>query len=193
MAQDVIQAFQLKYGKRQLQHLINQMDLCQSKTGTDLLKEISILDAMYWISGSWNEVDCSTITKCFSNCRFKSVSTDSGDDDDNDAGNADNYPLALQSLARQLFDCDFQELINIMVTCSDETQDWERPATELLLGKSGVKSIQGMTMRRKVTLWQNQLSVQLMIVFSMLKKSKILPLITAKVLFYNHLCIWMTC
>ena len=36
----------------------------------------------------------------FSNCRFKSVSTDSGDNDnDNDADNADNYPLALQSLA----------------------------------------------------------------------------------------------
>ena len=58
------------------------MDLCQGKTGTDLLKEISILDAVYRISGSWNEVDCSTITKCFSNCGFKSVSTDNGYNDD---------------------------------------------------------------------------------------------------------------
>ena len=81
MDQGIIQAFNLKYRKRQLQHVIKKMDLCQGKTGTDLLKEISILDVVYWTSGSWNEVDCSTITKCFSNCGFKSVSTDSGDND----------------------------------------------------------------------------------------------------------------
>ena len=52
MDQGVIQAFKLKYRKRQLQHVTNQMDLCQGKTGTDLLKEISILDTVYWISGS---------------------------------------------------------------------------------------------------------------------------------------------
>lgn len=135
MDQGVIQAFKLKYRKRQLQHVINQMDLSQGKTGTDLLKEISILDAIYWISGSWNEVECSTITKCFSNCGFQSASTDTSSGDNDDDNDADNYPLALQSLTRQLFDCDFQELINIdkeMVTCSDETQNWERPATDLL-------------------------------------------------------------
>ena len=53
------------------------------------------------------------------------MSTDNGEYDDNDAGSTNYYFLALQFLARQLFDCDFQELINIdkkMETCSDETQ-----------------------------------------------------------------------
>lgn len=38
-------------------------------------------------------------------------------------------------LARQLFDCDLQQLIDIdkeFLTCDSEIRDWDRPASELL-------------------------------------------------------------
>jgi hypothetical protein len=38
--------------------------------GSDILKKISILDAIYWVAKSWEEVEKSTIVKCFRKSGF---------------------------------------------------------------------------------------------------------------------------
>jgi hypothetical protein len=55
MDQEIIQFEKLKYRKKQLQFLNKQMDKC-SKTGSEILKDINILKAIFWINKSWNEV-----------------------------------------------------------------------------------------------------------------------------------------
>ena len=50
MDQGIIQATKLKFRKRQLQFMLSQMDKGESKTGTQILKDIYILDAIFWIS-----------------------------------------------------------------------------------------------------------------------------------------------
>jgi len=67
MDQGIIQATKLKFRKRQ----ISQMDKCESKTGSQILKDISILDAIFWISRSWDEIEITTIEKCFAKAGFK--------------------------------------------------------------------------------------------------------------------------
>ncbi|XP_069102038.1 tigger transposable element-derived protein 4-like [Argopecten irradians] len=70
MDQGIIQAMKLKYRKRQLQYLIAQMDRQKRLTGSQLLKHITILGVIYWVSSAWTDVDSSTITKCFSKAGF---------------------------------------------------------------------------------------------------------------------------
>ena len=50
MDQDIIQAAaKLKYRKRQLQYVISEMDQNVHMCGTELLKQMSVLDAIFWI------------------------------------------------------------------------------------------------------------------------------------------------
>ncbi|XP_053391290.1 tigger transposable element-derived protein 4-like [Mercenaria mercenaria] len=141
MDQGIIQAMKLKYRKKQLQYVISQMELKQGKSGFDLLKDISVLDAIYWVARAFKEVEISTIVKCFAKCGFQLNSVESEsectvlNDSESDEEEDDNYPIALHVMARQLFDCDFMELLNIdkeFKTCDSEMKDWDRPATELL-------------------------------------------------------------
>ncbi|XP_053406646.1 tigger transposable element-derived protein 4-like [Mercenaria mercenaria] len=71
MDQGIIQAMKLKYRKKQLQYVISQMELKQGKSGFDLLKDISVLDAIYWVARAFKEVEISTIVKCFAKCGFQ--------------------------------------------------------------------------------------------------------------------------
>jgi hypothetical protein len=41
-----------------------------TKLGPEILREITILQAYYWISAAWKEVDSDTIVKCFAKCGF---------------------------------------------------------------------------------------------------------------------------
>ena len=43
-----------------------------TKTGSEILKSIllNVLDAIYWINSSWNEVDDTTMIKCFNKTGF---------------------------------------------------------------------------------------------------------------------------
>lgn len=146
MDQGIIQTMKLKYRKRQLQFVINQMDRQPTKTGSEILKTVSVLDAVYWVASSWKEVEASTIQKCFAKCGFVEHTSTSAaetpaaaacDDKEqhNDDDEADDYPIAVHIMARKLFDCEFEELLDIdkcMKTCNDEPIDWERPARELL-------------------------------------------------------------
>jgi hypothetical protein len=52
------------------------MEKDKSKCGSELLKNINILQAIYWINRSWQEVETSTIQKCFAKCGFRDFSRD---------------------------------------------------------------------------------------------------------------------
>ena len=51
-----------KYRKTQLRYMITQMERSKEKD-CQLLKEINVLKAIYWIKQIWNDVKCDTIVK----------------------------------------------------------------------------------------------------------------------------------
>lgn len=141
MDQGIIQTLKLKFRKRQLQHVIYEMDKDKSKCGSQLLKDITILQAIYWIHRSWQEVETTTIQKCFAKCGFQDLASQHlSDDSDSDYDQDDNVPLKVVSMARQLFGCDFQELVQLdqhMSTCDQNVRDWSKSANELLADLDG--------------------------------------------------------
>ncbi|XP_033741911.1 uncharacterized protein LOC117328485 [Pecten maximus] len=125
----------IKYRKRQLKHVIRAMDKDKTKCGTQLLKDITLLQAIYWIDSAWKEVDVTTITKCFIKCGFSESQQRIHDDDDNDDDNDDDVPLSVLALSRDLFDCDFKDLVAIdqsMATCDLALTDWNKDAKDIL-------------------------------------------------------------
>ena len=131
MDQGIIQTLKLKYRRRQLQQLLSATDNTQDCS--QLLKGITILDAIYWIAKSWDEVEPSTIQKCFLRCGFQLCNVDSIVDDSCDDYD-DNVPLSMIRLAWDLFDCEFKELaIDIdVLTCDTNEVDWKKTASELI-------------------------------------------------------------
>ena len=142
MDQGIIQTLKLKYRKRQLQYVFGQMD-STDKTGTDILKQISILDAIYWINGSWKEIEPSTIQRCFKKCGLSADLFVSGNGLVSDSGQCDvdedEVPLSVLKMSKELFGVEFQELLNIdhsapvCGTCdSESTMNWSNDAQTLL-------------------------------------------------------------
>lgn len=130
MDQGIIQTMKLKYRKRQLQHILSAMEKDKTKCGSELLKEINVLQAIYWINSAWKEVELSTIQKCFVKCGFKDIVTN---DEDSDID--DDIPLSVVALANELFGCDFHDLVELdreVQTSDDTIIDWSKPADELL-------------------------------------------------------------
>jgi len=138
----------LKYRNKQLKHILSNLDN-STKVRSQLLKEISVLDVIYWISAAWKELDSSTIVKCSQKAGFKMDKdrslTQSHVSDDGDVGVAesdeendveDDVPIAVLSLSRELFGCDFKELVAIdkhTETCDSITRDWDNtPALDIL-------------------------------------------------------------
>ena len=133
MDQGIIQTMKLKYRKRQLQHVISAMKKDTSKCGSQLLKGINILQAIYWVHNAWKHVEAFTIQKCFAKCGFKdsevaiSAASDVNTDDD--------LPLVILAKLKQLFNCTFQELADSdasVPTCEEGSLNWTRPTSELL-------------------------------------------------------------
>ena len=58
-----------KYRKTQLRYMITQMERSKEKD-CQLLKEINVLKAIYWIKQIWNDVKCDTIVKWFKKFGF---------------------------------------------------------------------------------------------------------------------------
>lgn len=53
---------------------------------------------------------------------------DGGDDDEDD-----DVPLAVLQLSRELFGCEYLELVKMdanMETCDNQERDWDKPASE---------------------------------------------------------------
>jgi hypothetical protein len=139
MDQGIIQTLKLKFRKRQLKQMVREMEV-SSKCGSEILKNISLLDAIYWIDRSWAEVETSTIVKCFRNCGFinsdctKGSKADDHEADSSDDADEDDVPLAVLQLSRDIFGCEFKELVQIdanMKTCADG-QDWDKCTLDII-------------------------------------------------------------
>jgi len=117
-----------------MSHMVTQMNKYPTAVGSELLKQTSVLDAIFWLHNSWNEVEESTILKCFKRCGFKFSDIDQDSElDDSD----DDVPLATLKLTRELFDIEFSELVkidnDIRTSEQNENVDWDQSSAQDLL------------------------------------------------------------
>ncbi|XP_071481843.1 tigger transposable element-derived protein 4-like [Diadema antillarum] len=70
MDQGIIQATKLKFRKRQLTSILHRLEAERDLTAPELMKSTNVLQAIQWISRSWNEVEPETIKKCFRRCEI---------------------------------------------------------------------------------------------------------------------------
>jgi hypothetical protein len=79
----IIQCVKLHYRKKLLRHVITELDDYDSPT--ELIKDVTVLDAILWLDAAWERLQPSTIMKCFRKCGFEtpldapSTSTDPSD------------------------------------------------------------------------------------------------------------------
>ena len=94
----------LKYRKRPLRHVL--MQLSAGKTSQEIVDSVNVLDACHWISTSMNDIQPSTIIKCFAKCGMKEsldvADPDTDDDDD----------VTLARLIEQLRDHDIPQSLS---------------------------------------------------------------------------------
>ena len=95
------------------------------------------LDAIYWLYNKClDNVLESTVTKCFKGCGFGLDEITSENSIEYSEDIDDNIPLAAIKLTREIFGCDFSELVEIdslETTCECEINiNWDKPAEELL-------------------------------------------------------------
>ncbi|XP_053405027.1 uncharacterized protein LOC128558824 [Mercenaria mercenaria] len=105
-----------------LLHEVKEINRQPAISGSELLKQLNILIAIYWINNSWSEVEESTIRKCFVKSGFgkvsdadisdkessdQSVNSDTVNRDDDDSDD-DDIPLAAMKMSYGLFGCSFQ-------------------------------------------------------------------------------------
>jgi len=133
MDQGIIQTMKLKFYQQQSQRIIREMDNT-SLSGSELLKKITVLDTIYWISRAWNSVDTSTIIKCFNKCGFDKVRQtpprETDDDSDDDA-----VPILelVRRYAEEIYGTDIRKVINADIpTCDNNEVDWDASATAIL-------------------------------------------------------------
>ncbi|XP_050406602.2 tigger transposable element-derived protein 4, partial [Patella vulgata] len=141
MDQGIIETFKKHYRKRQLEHVIMQMEKDTTSTNTEILKCLDILTVIYWISNSWKSVLDTTITKCFRRCGFQLDKAESESDEDDEF----NLPLSLLRLSKQVFDTDFVSLPTIdcdLATCDVNVGeiDWTKSANDLLAEEIGERN-----------------------------------------------------
>jgi hypothetical protein len=138
MDQGIIQALKLRYRRRQLQKTIMKMDTDKTLNGSDLLKQISVLDAIYWTSNSWNDLDNSTIQKCFKRCGFiHQENVEKYTDNE-----SDDVPLIVLQMANDLFGISYKNLVEIdseLRTCDNDKTDWTQNAQDILFNKNDIE------------------------------------------------------
>ncbi|XP_053388839.1 tigger transposable element-derived protein 6-like [Mercenaria mercenaria] len=110
MDQGIIQTKKPKFYQQQSQHIINEMEK-STQSGSELLKQISVLDTIFWINRAWKTVDATTTMKCFDKCGFEKVrqtpiETESHSDCDSD----DDIPLIELARSQGIYGTDIREI-----------------------------------------------------------------------------------
>lgn len=121
--QGIIRAFKARYRKLMIKSLLSKIE--QTESASELCKEISILDAIYWISKAWNDTKDSTIVKCF---RLAGFSTDNNNDvpDETEDEDDEEDDIPLIQLARQLRELPQEYDFNFDATIPTEEDSTER-------------------------------------------------------------------
>jgi hypothetical protein len=70
--QGIIQCFKTLYRKNLVRHLITQVEAGGSDSGS-IIEDITVLDAVHWISRAWNDVSSQCIQNCFRKAGFSSL------------------------------------------------------------------------------------------------------------------------
>lgn len=132
MNQGIIQAAKMKFRRHQLSYIVAKLAQDPHQKASVVLKDINILQAINWFHASWTELDPVTIQNCFTKCHFSAVKIEK----DADHTPEDDTPISLLLASRQLYDCEFNQLVDIdssLPTDSpDTTVDWNQPATDIL-------------------------------------------------------------
>lgn len=68
MDQGIIKALKSGYRQRLLKSILAKME--SEEAGDKIVCSITVLDAIYWISQAWDDINPETIQKCFSRCGF---------------------------------------------------------------------------------------------------------------------------
>ena len=79
MDEEVMQVIKLKFRGLQLRHIVRKMVIEDDRSGPELLKDTSLLDAIYWLYQAWHDINAKNIVRCFFKAGFK-VSKSSLDD-----------------------------------------------------------------------------------------------------------------
>ena len=87
MDQGVIKAVKTRYKKLLLTSLLQKLEDCE--TVTELVKKVTVLDAVNWVCKAWNDLPPTTIQKYFRRSGFELERSAEVEDDDDD-----NVPLA---------------------------------------------------------------------------------------------------
>lgn len=115
----IIRAVKANYRKRLLRHLLLKMD--EAHSVTDLVKEVTLLDAILWMRNAWDATSSTTIQKCFANCGFNTgLSTPPADTTEED-DTTDLNPAMADMTWDEYVDAD------VNVATSNTTDDkWEQ-------------------------------------------------------------------
>ncbi|KAI8502235.1 hypothetical protein Bbelb_198230 [Branchiostoma belcheri] len=133
MDQGIIQTVKLKYRKRQLRRILRELENDKEATGPEIVKRVTVLDAIQWVRQAWDETEPETIKKCFGKAGFleqRAVATsDPEDEEETEEEVSAQQPddaaeqQQLNGLAQELFGCDFEELATIdenLATCNND-------------------------------------------------------------------------
>ena len=67
----IIQTLKLNYRKRLMRHILYTISQDTPSSGSDLLKTVTLLDAIMWWKGAWDLLQEDTVMKCFAKCGFQ--------------------------------------------------------------------------------------------------------------------------
>jgi hypothetical protein len=118
--QGIIESFKKQFRKLQMSYCLDLLNNKQIPF-QDALKQITVLDAIVWSMQAWQNVNTTTIQKCFKRCGFQFAKEpleleecpeDQSDDDSNNSiveYEVHNY----DKLAHELFGCDYNSLCSV--------------------------------------------------------------------------------
>ncbi|XP_035673006.1 tigger transposable element-derived protein 4-like [Branchiostoma floridae] len=132
MDQGIIQTVKLKYRKRQLRRILQELENDKEATGTQAAKRLTVLQAIQFVGAAWRETTPETIQKCFRKAGFNETPADT---ETESASTEPSGDAGMEQLAQDLFGCNFADLAEIdqdLATCETEARDWDKDATVLL-------------------------------------------------------------
>ncbi|XP_052275560.1 tigger transposable element-derived protein 4-like [Dreissena polymorpha] len=143
MDSGIIQTLKLNYRRRQLQHVLEEMEKQPSKPGIEILRDITILEAISWISAAWCEIKENTIVECFRQCNLTAELISVSVKTEHvlcpvvktEVDHEDEIPFNCLWLSRDMFDLDVHDLVKVddnLATCDDGMIDWDRPAPDII-------------------------------------------------------------
>lgn len=124
----IIQNFKVKYRKKLVKHVLARIN--DGHSATDIVKSVSILQAIRWLQQSWKEVASLTIKNCFEKCGIVKLSEELTELEEND--------LEFEALVREFTTdisaaqfANFDENVPVSEPLINENDiDWREKARE---------------------------------------------------------------